>query len=67
MCKMYMLCKKIKNKYILINIFCLTSVYIILLTLLFNVHLVCYPRMATVLIILKVGFLNIKVPVFVII
>ena len=56
-----------KNKYILIIILSLTSVYIILLTLLSKVRLMCYPRMATVLIISKDGFLNINVPVFVII
>ena len=66
MCKMCMLYKQIENKYILIIILSLTNVYIILLTLLFNVRLMCYPRMATVLIILS-GFLNINVPVFVII
>ena len=58
MCKMCMLYKQIENKYILIIILSLTSVYIILLTLLFKVRLMCYPRMTTVLIILKVGFLN---------
>ena len=65
MCKMYI--RKIKNKYILIIILSLTIIYIILLTLLFKVRLMCYHRMATVLNILKVGFLNINVPVFVII
>ena len=64
MCK---ICMQIENKYILIIITQFDNYLHHLLTLLFKVRLMFYPRMATVLIILKAGFLNISVPVFVII